>query len=253
MDTLFPGPSDASDGVDESDVERLYAYPDALARPWVRVNFVSSTDGAVTVSGKSHGLSSPADKRLFAMIRDLADVILVGSGTALVEGYRGVRPSEVRDDRRARHGLSPLPPIAVVTRHCSVAPDSGLITDTAAQPIVITCAAAPKTRRNALAEAGADVVLAGSDDVDLRTALTALADRGLLRIACEGGPRLFGTLIADDLVDELCLSMAPLLAGGDAGRIGDGALPAAPRELRLASVLADDDMLFLRYLRKSRG
>lgn len=261
MDRLFPsspgrsGPvelTSAGPGVAEPDVERLYDYPAALRRPWVRVNFVSSADGAVAVDGRSDGLSSPADKRLFAMIRDLADVVLVGAGTALAEGYRGVQPSEVRADRRARHGLPGLPAIAVVTRRCSIPADSGLLTDTITPTIVLTCAAAPADRRAALTAAGADVVVTGTDTVDLRGALDALAERGLLRVACEGGPGLFGSLIAADLVDELCLSLSPLLAGGDADRIGHSSLPATPRTMRLGSVLSEDDMLFLRYVRDSR-
>lgn len=251
MDELFP-PRGPATVIDDAELERIYRYPESADRSWLRVNFVSSADGAVSVGGRSHGLSSAADKRLFALIRDLAEVILVGSGTALAEGYKGVRNSEVRADRRARLGLPPVPPIAVVTRRASVPLDSGLLTDTAVPPIIVTCAAAPADRRRALAEAGADVLVAGADDVDLSAALAGLADRGLRRVSCEGGPTLFGALIAADLVDELCLSLSPLLAGGDADRIAHGPLPATPHRFTLASTLLEDDMLFLRYLRADR-
>jgi 5-amino-6-(5-phosphoribosylamino)uracil reductase len=211
---------------------------------------VSSADGAATLTGHSAGLSSPADKKVFALGRDLADVVLVGAATALVEGYRGVKRTEVRAERRARLGLSELPPIAVVSLNCSITPSSPLVSETLVPPIVVTCAAAPESRRTALVEAGAEVLVAGEDRVDLRAALGALSDRGLRRICCEGGPRLFGSMIAEDVVDQLCLTVSPLLAGGDAARIAIG-LPTEARSLTLASVLTEDGFLMLRYTRRA--
>ncbi|MFR9729311.1 pyrimidine reductase family protein [Saccharopolyspora sp. MS10] len=230
------------------EVEAFYDYPAGLTRPWLRTNFVSSLDGAVSVRGSSRGLSSPADQRVLGLIRDLSDVVLVGAGTALAEGYHGVQRGEVRAERRARFGLSEVPPIAVVTARCSLEPDSPLLTDTVVPPIVLTCEAAPEERRIALADAGADVIVTGSEQVDLVAALAALGERGLLRVGCEGGPGLFGDLIAADLVDELCLTVSPLLAGGRAERIARGPDPAGPRGMRLLSVLrAEESLLLLRY------
>jgi riboflavin-specific deaminase-like protein len=244
---LLPEPADE---VDDAELERIYDYPPSLAGPFTQINFVSSADGAATLTGHSAGLSSPADKKVFALGRDLADVVLVGAATALVEGYRGVKRTEVRAERRARLGLSEIPPIAVVSLSCSVTPDSPLVADNLVPPIILTCAAAPQERRTALVDAGAEVVVAGEDRVDLSKALGALADRGLRRICCEGGPRLFGSMIAEDLVDQLCLTVAPLLAGGDASRIATG-LPTQPRGLTLASVLTEDGFLMLRYRRRT--
>ncbi|WP_397545368.1 pyrimidine reductase family protein [Saccharopolyspora gloriosae] len=230
------------------EIEEFYDYPADLTRPWLRTNFVSSLDGAVTVRGSSRGLSSPADRVAMALIRDLSDLVLVGAGTAMTEGYRGVKRKEVDAQRRARFGLSEVPPIAVVTARCSLEPDSPLLTDTVVPPIVITCGSAPEARRVVLADAGADVVVAGTESVDLPAALAALGERGLLRVGCEGGPQLFGDLLAADLVDELCLTVSPLLAGGDAGRIANGPNLAAPHAMRLLSVLhAEESLLLLRY------
>jgi 5-amino-6-(5-phosphoribosylamino)uracil reductase len=156
-------------------------------------------------------------------------------------------------DLRAELGLAPLPPIAVVTRRCSVEPNSPLIANASVPTIVCTAESAPLERRQALADAGADVVLAGEDDVDLVTVLAALEQRGLRRVCCEGGPLLFGSLIAADLADELDLTIAPMLAGGDAGRIASGPLPATPTPLRLASVLEANGQLMLRYVRAEEG
>jgi 5-amino-6-(5-phosphoribosylamino)uracil reductase len=153
----------------------------------------------------------------------------------------------VRAAVRARLGLSPVPPIAVVTRRATIDPAAPLITEAAAPTIVLTCLAAAEERRTALADAGADVVVAGDGDVDLPVALAELDKRGLRRVSCEGGPHLFGGLIEAGLVDQLCLTVSPLLAGGDASRIAVGPPPVAPRELELASVLTDDGFLMLRY------
>lgn len=246
VDELWP--LDGARQVDD-ELERFYAFPEQLEQPWVRVNFVSSLDGAVTVQGSSRGLSAPVDQRVLGLIRDLSDVVLVGVGTAMAEGYRGIKRTEVRAGRRERHGLSEIPPIALVTAHASLPPDSPLLTDTVVPPIVLTTEAAPAQRRAELADAGADVVVTGDSEVDLRVALDALAERGLRRIGCEGGPRLFGSLIDQDLVDELCLTLSPLLASGDAGRIAAGAGAEPPRRMRLDSVLHAGSLLLLRYAR----
>lgn len=248
MHLLAPGTA-----VDDRALEDLYAYPPGLSRPFVQVNFVASADGAATVSGRSRGLSSPADKKVFALGRDLADVVLVGAGTALTEGYRGIKRTELRASRRSRLGLPEIPPIAVVTGRGSVSPASPLITDTLVPPVVLTSAAAPAAWREAVAEAGADVVVAGEDRVAPALALAALADRGLLRVCCEGGPTLFADLIAADLVDQLCLTVAPLLAGAGAVRVADGLPAAAPMSLSLESVLSDEGFLMLRYRRAAAG
>jgi riboflavin biosynthesis pyrimidine reductase len=251
---LLPLGTDATDPtgateLSDRELEELYDYPPGLDRPWVQVNFVSSADGAATAAGRSGGLSGPADKKIFALGRDLADVVLVGAGTATIEGYRGVRRTELRAERRARLGRAGIPPIAVVTARCSVGPQTPMIVDTQVPPLVLTTEAAPKERRDDLVAAGAEVIVAGAERVDLSTALDALAARGLLRVCCEGGPHLFGELAANGLVDQLCLTIAPLLAGAGAPRISEGMPRAEPLDLRLASVLTDDGFLMLRYRR----
>jgi len=244
MHLLVPGPA-----VDDRALEELYDYPFKLTQPFVQVNFVASADGAATISGRSRGLSSPADKKVFALGRDLADVVLVGAGTALAEGYEGIKRTEVRAERRARLGLSEVPPIAVVTGRGSILPSSPLITATSLPPIVITSDASPLAWRKEMADVGADVVVAGEDRVDVALALTELGDRGLLRVCCEGGPMLFGDLVAAGLVDQLCLTVAPKLAGAGAVRIATGLPAAEPIDLSLESVLADEGFLMLRYRR----
>jgi riboflavin biosynthesis pyrimidine reductase len=231
----------------------LYAHPDP-GRPFVRVNFVASADGAVAdaASGLSGGLAAAGDRQVFGLLRELADVVVAGAGTVRAEGYRGVRTSPERRARRRARGQAAVPPVAGVTTTASIAPDAALVTDTAVPPLVLTTAAAAEEARARLG-AAAEVVVAGEQDVTPEAVLAALAERGLHRVLCEGGPRLAGSFAAAGLVDELCLSVAPELAGAGPGRVLDGP-PGAdpPTPLRLASALAQDDALLLRY-RTARG
>lgn len=245
--SLWPEPLD---DVTDDDLQRIYGYPEDLDRPWVQANFTASADGASTLEGRSEGLSGPADKRIFFLGRLLADVVLAGAGTVRAENYRGARTSPERRERRARLGLAEIPPIAVVTGSARLDPAAALFTDALVPPIVITTEHAPADRRAALADAGADIVLAGVETIDLRLALDQLADRGLRRVNCEGGPHLFGELVAEDLVDQLCVTVAPLLAGGGADRIAIGRMASEARVMDLASILVDEGFTMLRYRRR---
>ena len=227
MRRLRPDPSE------QVDLSSAYAVGPARH---VRANFVSSLDGAVTIEGKSAPLSNDADRAVFHQLRALTDVVLVGAGTARAENYGGAKAAA--DGR--------IPPIAVVSKSLAFDTSSRLFTDTQVRPIVITCGASPSEHRDKL-RAIADVVVAGDADVDLRLALDILADRGLGRVLCEGGPHLLGSLAAAGLLDELCLTVAPLVAGGNAGRIVAGYLPEVVEPMHLQHVLEDDGHLFLRY------
>ncbi|GGK39530.1 hypothetical protein GCM10010124_35250 [Pilimelia terevasa] len=237
---LWPGPDAAPLGDDA--LADAYAEP---AGPHLRVNFVSSLDGAVEVGGYSAPLSGPADKRVFGTLRMRGDALLVGAGTLRAEAYRALRLDARRRAWREARGRPPYPTLVVVSRALDLDPGQAAFADAPVRPLVLTCAAAPPDRQAALA-AVADVLHCGERDVDLAAGLAALRGRGLGRVLCEGGPRLFGALTAADLVDELCLSVAPLLAGPGAGRITAGP-PAAPRGLRLRQVLAAGDLLLLRH------
>jgi riboflavin biosynthesis pyrimidine reductase len=216
---------------------------------WLRANMASSPDGASALSGRSGGLSGPADRMVFAVLRSIADVILVGSATARVERYKPVTPAEVWQGLRA--GRPATPAIAVVSGRLDLDPRSPLLAGAPpdARTIVLTTSSAPTAKRAAAATA-ADVVVAGQDHVDVATAVAALAERGYRQILTEGGPTLLGQLAAAGLVDELCLSISPVLAGGTAGRIvGSAGGLAGPAALRLAHLLADESYLLCRYLR----
>jgi riboflavin biosynthesis pyrimidine reductase len=233
---------------EDVDVHRWYAS-DWLQAGGVRVNFVSSVDGAATSGGLSRGLQTKGDNVVFAALRDLADVVLVGAGTARAEGYRGIELSERRRQVRREFGLAEVPPIAVVSRGLRLDPADALFTRGGARTIVVTAAAADAEQR-ARISAVADVIVAGDDEVDLPAARAALVDRGLARILGEGGPTLFGDMVRAGVVDELCLSLTPRLVGPDATRIIAGtAWNGEPHALSLAGVLEDEGALFLRYRR----
>jgi riboflavin biosynthesis pyrimidine reductase len=238
---IFPS---AGDELDLPGLASAYAYP---RERWLRVNFVSSADGAAYIDGVSGGLSAPGDKQVFGILRVLADVVLVGAGTARVEEYKAARARPSLAQLRA--GRPAAAPIALVTRTLGLNLASPLFTETApgARTIVITCAASDDGLRAETAKV-ADVIVAGDEAVDLPAARAALEDRGLPRVLCEGGPHLFGDLTAAGLVDELCLSLSPALAGPGAARIIDGTQLDAARPLALTQVLAaDDGFLFCRY------
>jgi riboflavin biosynthesis pyrimidine reductase len=246
---LLPASQD-SPGLTDAGLAALYAYPDGR---WLRANMVASADGAATLAGASAGLSSDTDRRLFALLRTLSDVILVGAATVRTERYKPARPAQ-EPWRDLREGRPPTPPIAVVTRRLDLDPDSPLITAAPAdaRTIVITTAQAPPDIRAAL-EPHADVIVAGEGGVDFRAAVAALAERGHRRLLAEGGPHLLAELLAAGLLDELCLTIGPLLAGPGPARIVTGPLPAGALPLDLAHVLEEDGFLFCRYSRKTQG
>jgi riboflavin biosynthesis pyrimidine reductase len=211
----------------------------------LRVNFVVSLDGAVTVDGLSKGLGSPGDLRIFRVLRALADVVLVGHGTAAAEGYRPIAADSPVGRLRASIGRPPTAPIAVVSRRASLEPGSALVTGAVSPTILITSAAADPSRRAALADAGVTVLVCGEDDVDLPLALDRLAELGHEQVLCEGGPQLLRTALSAGVVDELDLSLAPALVGGERRLLGD-ALPDVVR-LELRQLLEEEGVLFTRY------
>ena len=223
MRQLLPFPLDPVDPV------ALYGeLPPAAGRPAVRLNMIASVDGATSVAGVSGGLGGMADHALFALLRSLADVVLVAAGTVRAERYG---PSAV--------------PIAVVSRSCRLDWDAPFFAAAIAQPIVVTVEEAPVLERKRAANV-ADVVIAGERDVGLVTALDALAARGFGAVLAEGGPSLNGQLAAAGLLDELCLTLSPRLVGGDAKRILAGPALANGWQWRLRSLCEQDGFLFLR-------
>jgi len=233
-----------------------YRRLDRRAGPggWVLANMVAGLDGSTAIAGRVGELSSPTDAELFRALRSVADAVLVGAQTVRGEQYGPVRlPDELRAEREAA-GHRPVPALAVVTRSLQLDWDAPAFAeaDPASPTIIVTCEAADRERLAEAKDQG-PVIVAGGERVDPATALEELAGHGIEVVLCEGGPTLLGELLAADLLDELCLTLAPL-AGGDPLPVA--VYPAGDRALvrfRLAHVLQDEASLFLRYERASRN
>jgi riboflavin biosynthesis pyrimidine reductase len=212
----------------------------------VRANFVITVDGMVELDGRSSSLSSEADRAAFMAMRAVADVVLVGAGTLRTENYGPVRLESAVQDRRRSRQQAPVPPLAIVSNRADLDPAARVFSgDT--KPFILTSAtgAADHAELTGVAE----VIACGDQSVDVAVALDELYARGLGRVLCEGGPALTRSLLGAALLDELCCSTSPVLAGaGHHGLLGEEPL-AEPVSLRLVSVLEGDDMLLARYQR----
>lgn len=242
---------DSLTSVDAAELPRLYAYPSNLTTCWVRANMIVSADGGATVDGRAGGLAGSGDRVLFKVLREIADVVLVGAGTVRTENYSGAQLSVASRQARQARGQAEVPPIAVVTASGALEPTSRLFTRTETPPLVFTTTAsfiATRERLHGVAE-----VLDGSTAdpivVDPVAVLAELAKRGLYRVLCEGGPTLLGELVELGLLDELALTVAPLLVGGGAARVVTSRTPTTA-ELHTEHIVTDaEGYLYLRYAR----
>lgn len=218
MRRLFPNPTE------HITVEEAYGVPRPrpTGRPWLMLCMVSSLDGSTVVDRRSSALSCPADTSVLIGLRHAADQVLVGATTVRVEGYG--QPSK------------PGQRVGVVSRRGDLDYTTSLFTSGAG--FVILPETAP--------EVPVDSIRAGHAVVDLEVAVSKLAADV---IQVEGGSLLNASLVEDDLVDELNLTISPLLCGGDGPRLTTGALPVLHR-MELAHVLEEDGFLFTRYVRR---
>ncbi|MET0901687.1 MAG: pyrimidine reductase family protein [Acidimicrobiales bacterium] len=244
MRHVWPEPGEVGDvaALVASEARPLHAD-----RPWLLVNMVASLDGAITIDERSGGLGGAADKAMFVALRHLADVILVGAGTARAEDYGPPRASdEVRAARRAR-GQEEVPRLALVTRSLDLDPAARVFSDPSNRPLIVTYEGASAERVATLSTV-ADVLAIGAGEVDLIATLGRLRAEGVGVVTCEGGPTLNGDLIAHDLIDEWCLTVSPQLVSGDAGRGSRGPL-VDPRRYELSRLLEADGDLLGRWVR----
>lgn len=230
MRRLLPEPE--SGPLTDDDLLAAYGFPDEGT--WLRANFVTTLDGAIRGDdGVSGSISTEADQRVFRIARRTGDVILVGAGTVRAEDYR---PSKI--------------PLAIVSATVDLPSSLRLFADAGPEhvtPIVVTTDEAAATADDACRER-VDLVPCGSGHVDLARMVAVLAERGMGRIHCEGGPHLFGALLQAGLVDELLQTIVPVLRGGGPGEhlvdIPAGLDPMV--RLTPTQVLEEDGSLFLR-------
>lgn len=238
--------------VDDIDVFSIYgndprpARPD---RPWLLANMIASLDGATHVDGVSGGLGGPADRLAFRAIRAVADVILVAAGTARSENYHPIATSPELATARAKRGQADRPRLAILTRHLDLDLDGELFT-APEPPILLTTDAAPHGRVRH-AEARTTVLSFPGPRVEVGDALVALGRLGARVVLSEGGPTLIGQLAVADVLDELCLTVSPMIVGGDASRVTDTTTTVTDRRYTLSRVIEEDSMLVLRYVRRT--
>lgn len=249
---------DGQGHLDESQLIEAIAReprPTPDGRPWLLANMVASADGAASgVEGRSASLSGPADRLLFAALRSIADIVLAGAGTVRAENYGAARLSPEAAAARAAREQDGPPRLAVVTGSLRLDPTARLFQEAQpeARPIVLTMSqaldAAPTTH-DQLAKV-ADVRAVGEATVDWERAVRLLHDDyGARVVLVEGGPTVNAHLVDQDLLDELCLTVSPLLLGGSAQRIVANIPPIDPLKLRLDRAFEDEGFLFLRYVR----
>jgi riboflavin-specific deaminase-like protein len=215
-------------------------------RPFVTTNFAVTLDGRATIGGTSGAIGSDTDTAMLVGLRSRFDAVMIGAGTMRAERYGDMVPrQEVRDAREAL-GLPPVPLMILVSGRLDLPWDAPLFADGGGRVLIFTSSETEPP------ETTADVqVVRHEGSVHLVAALRQLRDEhGVRALLCEGGPRLHGQLWAAGLVDELFLTMAPRLTGGDGPRIVEGQALPKIAELELAWLLEDDGELFARYRRR---
>lgn len=236
---VYPDPAPIADIVELV----FQSRPTVEAGQWVMINMVASFDGATTVGGRSSPLADDDDRALFRALRAAADVILVGAGTVRAEDYGPVKLPADRIERRRRSGLPDVPRMAVLSRRLDLDPGARLFADQSRRPLILTGDDAEPSRLSALGEV-ADVV---ASDGGIEGALANLG--GGVVVLCEGGPMVNAELAAAGRIDEVHLTVAPLLTGGMSKRIVEGRQVEPPAEMALDRILSGDRSLFLRYLK----
>lgn len=242
MRRLLPEPAETT--VEEQlDSYRPWEQPHE-DRPFVAMNFAATVDGRATIGGVSGPIGSAADTAMLAGLRTRFDAVMIGAGTMRAERYGRPLASQGMRERRERIGLPHDPLMVIVSGRLDLPWDAPLFTDGGGRVLVFTASEAepPPTATPVR-------VVRHEGFVDLVAALRHLrAERGVRAVLCEGGPGLHGELEGAGCVDELFLTIAPKLAGGDVPRILEGPLPAvAP--LELLWLLEKDGELFTRYRR----
>jgi riboflavin biosynthesis pyrimidine reductase len=211
-------------------------------RPFVFLNMVSSVDGRATIEGRTAALGSEADTLLLTELRAIADAVLVGTGTIRAEGYGRLVGNPERVARREAAGLAPTPTLALISRSFDIPWDAPLF-EAADQPVVVYTGAGGTPPPVA-----APLEVVRLDDPAPAAAMADLRSRGVRSLLCEGGPTLNSALLEAGVVDELFLTLSPLLAGEPgAPRIVEGQGRPEPTQLTLEWALRHGDELFLRY------
>ncbi|RNI17949.1 dihydrofolate reductase family protein [Flexivirga caeni] len=238
------GPLPLTDGSALSEDGLAAAYPWPDRNVWVRAMMVTTLDGAAAgYDGLSGSVSSDADQLVFNAVRRHADAVLIGAGTLRAEQYTPMRAKPEDQQQRSADGQRPAPVLAVVSGSLNLPWDLPVWRESTHRPLVLTSAHADPGQ---LAIAGKHATVVTLQDITPTTIVTALTERGLTRIVCEGGPRLLRDLVAATLVDEADITLSPVFAG--TAHSPTTAALAQVSTFRLGHVLQGDGALMMRYL-----
>ncbi len=229
---------------DELDGYRPFNHPHEEL-PFVAINFASTLDGRAAIEGRSGKIGSNADTEMLQRLRTRFDAVMIGAGTMRAERYGRIVSDPGLREHREQAGLSHDPLAVIVSGRLDLPWDAPLFTSGGGQIVLFTASEAgpPQT------ETPVEVVRHG-DWVDIAGALRHLRrEHGIRALLCEGGPGLHGELEAAGLVDELFLTIAAKLSGGEAPHILEGELLEVA-ELELLWLLERDGELFTRYRRR---
>ncbi len=213
-------------------------------RPWVMLNMVESIDGATAVDGGASALNDRDDRELFLALRAVADVVMNGAETVRSENLGPLRMSDEMAERRARAGMAPLPEMVILTRSLGLEPDHRIFSKPEQRPTVITGVDVEQSRLESVGEVANVIQI---DPLDGKGIVSALGDHDV--ILCEGGPTINALLIRDDVVDEVNLTVSPMLALGQSKRVASGPSLPTPRRMRLDRKLMGEQSMFLRFVR----
>lgn len=225
-----------------------YATTSKNDTTYLRINMVSSIDGAISIKGKAIELSSDIDRVVFHSLRSFTDLVLVGAGTMRIEEYKPVSLTIEEQSKRIERNQKAIPPIAVVTRSGEFNFTTDFFSKAVTKPIIITTEIGARVAQN---NGLADIIICGKSQVDLNFAIKELNLLGYKNILCEGGPSLNADLLKENLVDELCLTINPILVQGDGKRIFDGPIIDTPKSFKISNIFTQNDQLFFRYTKKT--
>ena len=221
------------------------------SRPWILLNMVNSVDGFISFEGRAGGLSGPADKNIYQIIRGLADIILVGAGTVRAENYKAPKtPESNLAELRESRGQEKRPRIAVLSGELNLDPDMGLFADRHPEdkpPLIYTKSESLKKNASQF-KSSAEIVDFSEEELNVSRVVEDLLNKDAKIVVCEGGPNLNAHLLAAGVIDEFCLSVSPRAVGGEDPAVLLNQPVDSPTELSLDRILLEEEFLFCRYL-----
>lgn len=213
-------------------------------RPYVVANMVATADGRATLEGHTEGISSDIDRTLFHALRAEVDAVMVGTGTIAIEGYGPLARREAVRARRTESGLPEQPLCVTASRSLALPVKAPLFRDPGSHVVVLT----NSVREPPPCECRLTVERLPGEELDLALGMSRLRERyGVRALLLEGGPTVLAAMLEAGLVDELFLSLSPLLVGGGEPSVVEGTALPRPRRGKLVSVLESESFLYLRY------